>query len=101
VIWLLAGMFLVTYIPRLIPFLFASRLDLPPWVQKWLKFFPYAALGALIFPGILTAVPGRPVLAAGAGILAAVCSLFIRNITVIVVLAIAAVLLLQNLGTAL
>ncbi|MBN2551746.1 MAG: AzlD domain-containing protein, partial [Spirochaetales bacterium] len=40
-------MFLVTYTPRLLPFLFASELDLPVWVQKWLKFFPYAALGAL------------------------------------------------------
>jgi branched-subunit amino acid transport protein len=97
IVLLLAGMFLVTYIPRLLPFLFARELDLPPWVQKWLKFFPYAALGALIFPGILTAVPGKPVLAAGAGILAALCALFIRNITVIVVLAIAVVLLFQNL----
>lgn len=97
-IWLLAGMFLVTFLPRLIPFLFARQLDLPPWIKKWLKFFPYAALGALIFPGILEAVPGKPALAAGAGVLAAVCSLFIRNITVIVVLAIAAVLLLQYLG---
>jgi branched-subunit amino acid transport protein len=98
-IWLLlAGMFLVTYIPRLVPFLFARELNLPPWVQKWLKFFPYAALGALIFPGILTAVPGKPALAAGAGILAALCALFFRNITVIVVLAIAVVLLFQNLA---
>ena len=97
-IWLLAGMFLVTFAPRLIPFLFARQLDLPPWIKKWLKFFPYAALGALIFPGILEAVPGKPALAAGAGILAAVCALFIRNITVIVVLAIAVVLLLQYLG---
>jgi branched-subunit amino acid transport protein len=97
-IWLLAGMFLVTFLPRLIPFLFARQLDLPPWIKKWLKFFPYAALGALIFPGILQAVPGKPAVAAGAGILAAVCALFIRNITVIVVLAIAAVLLLQYLG---
>ena len=95
---LLAGMFLVTYIPRLVPFLFASQLSLPPWVRKWLKFFPYAALGALIFPGILTAVPGRPVLAVGAGLFAAVAALFIRNITAIVVLAIAAVLLFQYIG---
>jgi branched-subunit amino acid transport protein len=95
---LLAGMFLVTYVPRLIPFLFARQLDLPPWVRKWLKFFPYAALGALIFPGILTAVPGRPALAAGAGALAAVCALFIRNITVIVLLAILVVLLFQSFG---
>ena len=91
-------MFLVTFLPRLIPFLFARQLDLPPWIKKWLKFFPYAALGALIFPGILEAVPGKPALAAGAGVLAAVCSLFIRNITVIVVLAIAAVLLFQYIG---
>jgi branched-subunit amino acid transport protein len=97
-IWLLAGMFLVTFLPRLIPFLFARQLDLPPWIKKWLKFFPYAALGALIFPGILEAVPGKPALAAGAGVLAAVCSLFIRNITVIVVLAIVAVLLFQYIG---
>jgi branched-subunit amino acid transport protein len=98
VILLLAGMFLVTYIPRLVPFLFARQLALPSWVGKWLKFFPYAALGALIFPGILTAVPGRPLLAAGAGLLAAVSALFIRNITVIVVLAITAVLLFQYIG---
>lgn len=91
-------MFLVTFVPRLIPFLFARQLDLPPWIKKWLKFFPYAALGALIFPGILEAVPGKPALAAGAGILAAVCALFIRNITVIVVLAIAVVLLFQYIG---
>ncbi|UCF98704.1 MAG: AzlD domain-containing protein [Spirochaetaceae bacterium] len=97
-IWLLlAGMFLVTYIPRLLPFLFAGELALPPWVRKWLRFFPYAALGALIFPGILGAIPGKPALAAGAGLLAAICALFIRNITVIVVLAIVAVLLFQNL----
>jgi len=91
-------MFLVTFLPRLIPFLFARQLDMPPWIKKWLKFFPYAALGALIFPGILEAVPGKPALAAGAGILAAVCALFIRNITVIVVLAIAVVLLFQYIG---
>lgn len=97
-IWLLAGMFAVTYVPRLIPFLFAREIDLPPWVQKWLKFFPYAALGALIFPGILAAVPGKPELAAGAGLIAAVCALFIRNITVIVILGIAVVLLCQALG---
>lgn len=95
--WLLAGMFLVTYIPRLIPFLFAGDLELPRWVRKWLKFFPYAALGALLFPGILGAVPDKPMLSVGAGALAVICALFIRNITVIVLLAIAAVLLFQNL----
>ncbi len=33
---------------------------LPRWIRRWLSFFPYAALGSLIFPGILTVVDGRP-----------------------------------------
>ncbi len=98
-IWaLLAGMFAVTYLPRLLPFLFSRQLELPHWIQKWLKYFPYAALGALIFPGILTAVPESPWLSASAGLLTAVCALFLKNITVLVILAIGFVLVVQNIG---
>lgn len=96
-IWiLLGGMFLVTYLPRLIPFLLGRELEPPRWLLKWLTFFPYAALGALIFPGILSAVPGKPWLAAAAGLLAAISSLFVRNIALVVLLAIGFVLLIQT-----
>ena len=99
-IWvLLAGMFAVTYLPRLIPFLLGRRLELPSWLRKWLELYPYAALGALIFPGILTAVPGRPWLAVGAGVLAAACSLLVRNLTVAVLVAICFVLVAQHVAT--
>ena len=60
-IWLMiAGMCLVTFVPRAIPFILGRDLALPAWIRRWLSFFPYAALGALIFPGILTIIPGRP-----------------------------------------
>lgn len=97
-IWLLfGGMFLATYLPRLLPLLMARELPFPPWVRRWLRYFPYAALGALIFPGILSAVPGRPWLAAAAGAVAAACSLLVPNLSVAVVAAIATVLIGQLL----
>ena len=53
-IWLtIAAMALVTFVPRIIPFFVGRNLNLPPWIRRWLSFFPAAALGGLIFPGIL------------------------------------------------
>jgi len=97
-IWLiLGGMFLVTYLPRVIPFVLGRGLRLPRWVRRWLDFFPYAALGALIFPGIIHAVPGRPWLSVGAGGVAAGTALLLRNPTVPVLAAIAFLLAVQHL----
>lgn len=44
---------LVTYIPRMLPFVLFKGKELPPFIQGVLKNVPYATLGALIFPGIL------------------------------------------------
>lgn len=57
---LVAGMALVTYIPRLLPFVALRSESLPPYVRRFLSLLPVAALGALIFPDGVTAVPGRP-----------------------------------------
>jgi branched-subunit amino acid transport protein len=51
---MIAGMAIVTYIPRMLPFLLMDKVTLPPIVQRILRNVPYAMLGALIFPGILT-----------------------------------------------
>ena len=51
-VWIILGMMLVTYIPRLLPGLLMGRFQAPPWLERWLKNIPYAALGALIVPGI-------------------------------------------------
>ncbi|MDW7671652.1 MAG: AzlD domain-containing protein [Bacillota bacterium] len=60
ILLLLSGMMVVTYLPRLIPFLMIQDLRLAPRLKRFLELIPYAALGALIFPGVFTAVPGHP-----------------------------------------
>ena len=47
-------MALVTYIPRMLPLVFMDIEKVPDWFKAILRNVPYAALGALIFPGILT-----------------------------------------------
>lgn len=51
---IILGMAVVTYLPRMLPVLIIDRFTPPAWLNRWLKSIPYAALGALIFPGILT-----------------------------------------------
>ncbi|WML49635.1 AzlD domain-containing protein [Neobacillus sp. PS3-34] len=53
IVWMIIGMALVTYIPRMLPFVLFKGKELPPFLQGVLKNVPYATLGALIFPGIL------------------------------------------------
>jgi branched-subunit amino acid transport protein len=49
----LAGMALVTYLPRLVPALFLRSRKLPPFVEAWLKYVPVAVLSALLIPSLL------------------------------------------------
>ncbi|TLS38115.1 AzlD domain-containing protein [Pseudalkalibacillus caeni] len=54
VILIILGMAVVTYIPRMVPLVFFNSEHIHPKVQNILKNVPFAILGALIFPGILT-----------------------------------------------
>ncbi|MBA4535699.1 AzlD domain-containing protein [Bacillus aquiflavi] len=53
IVLMIIGMALVTYIPRMLPFVLFKDKELPLFVQGILNNVPYATLGALIFPGIL------------------------------------------------
>ncbi len=55
-VFLIVGMLLVTYIPRVAPFWIMDRLQIPAFLIRFLEFVPYAMLGALIFPGVITSV---------------------------------------------
>lgn len=44
---------LATLITRIIPAFMTGKMNLPEDVVTYLNFIPYAALGVLIFPGIL------------------------------------------------
>ncbi|WP_409304591.1 AzlD domain-containing protein [Peribacillus sp. SCS-155] len=53
IVWMIIGMGVVTYIPRLLPFILFQGKEMPSFLQGVLRNIPYATLGALIFPGIL------------------------------------------------
>lgn len=73
----------VTYIPRLLPMVLLKDMKLPPYLKVFLQFIPFAALGALIFPGILTST-GNISSAIAGGILAIILSFFKANIMIVV-----------------
>ena len=83
-IWLLIfGMFLVTFIPRMFPMLFKG-LEFPSWLNRWLSFVPYAILGALIFPGILTVDTNHSYFGLIAGLVALMIAWYYQNLILIV-----------------
>lgn len=51
-LWMIIGMGIVTYLPRVIPLTLFEKVTFPPFLQECLKNVPYAILGALIFPGV-------------------------------------------------
>ena len=66
----------VTALPRVLPLLVLSRLQLPQWLLDWLRYVPVAVLAALL--ALETASTGMPGLLAGAvalGVAAATRSL--------------------------
>ncbi|WCK55808.1 AzlD domain-containing protein [Aneurinibacillus sp. Ricciae_BoGa-3] len=52
-VFLVLGMAAVTYIPRMLPMVLLQDIQMPPFLNRFLGFIPFAALGALIFPGII------------------------------------------------
>lgn len=91
---LIAGMALVTYLPRLLPFLVLPGRKLPPFWRRFLSFIPYTALGALIIPGAAEAVPGHPGLSLAGVTVAAVCAWFKGGLILPVAVAVITVFLL-------
>lgn len=52
-ILLVIGAGLVTWIPRVVPFIFVRSVTLPDVVLKWLSFIPVSILSALVIENLL------------------------------------------------
>ena len=90
---IIIGMSLVTMIPRIIPAFIVDRLEFRGWLNRWLSSIPSAALGALIFPGILAVKPDQPHIGLVGGLVALVLAYFGLNIIFVVLGAIMTVFL--------
>ncbi|KAB8138956.1 AzlD domain-containing protein [Gracilibacillus oryzae] len=94
-IWvIIIGMALVTIIPRIIPPFIVDYIRFPKWMNKWLQAIPYAALGALVFPGIMTVVPEKPYIGLIAGAVAIILAWLRVHIILVVLSSIMTVLVL-------
>ncbi|MDP4088640.1 MAG: AzlD domain-containing protein [Bacillota bacterium] len=79
---IILGMMAVTYLPRLLPFLFVSKDNKTGWFNRFLRFIPYTALGALIIPGVIDSIPQMPIAGIVGISFAFVYSWFRRNVIV-------------------
>lgn len=77
-------MMVVTYIPRLLPMYFFNTEKIPSALRRFLAYIPYAALGALILPGGIYAINGKPGISALGILVAAIIAWFNSNIIVTV-----------------
>ncbi|SFS98627.1 AzlD domain-containing protein [Marininema halotolerans] len=95
--FIILGMSLVTLIPRWLPVWLVDRFTPPSWVRDWLNNIPYAALGALIFPGILSVEKEEPLIGFMGGIVAVGLAYFRFHIIIVVLGAILTVFMLKYL----
>ncbi len=89
IVLLFLSMMLVTYVPRMLPFVLIHQLRFPPRVEKFLKLIPYTAMSALVFPGLLSVDAARPLIGLAGGAAAAVLAWRKRPAIVCVLAAIA------------
>lgn len=76
--WMLLGMAVVTYIPRMIPLTILDGKKLPPFISGVLSNIPFAVLGALIFPAVFYVQEGNVlfgIIGAGTAFLIAILGL--------------------------
>ena len=45
---LIAGMAILTFLPRYLPFAFAGKVDLPAWLERAFQYIPIAVLSTIV-----------------------------------------------------
>jgi len=53
-VWMLIGVSLVTLIPRVLPMVLFSRINMPEWLLAFLRYVPIAVMTALLAQAVLT-----------------------------------------------
>jgi branched-subunit amino acid transport protein len=70
----------VTAVPRVVPLVLLSRVELPRWLLAWLAYVPVAVLAALLALEVLV-VDGKPALTGTPALLAILPALAVAGLT--------------------
>lgn len=54
IVAIILGAAIINYLPRMLPLVFLSKVNIPPVITDWLGYVPVAVLAALVAPEILT-----------------------------------------------
>lgn len=71
----------VTWIPRILPFVFSKQLVFPKRIKRYLDYLPLAILSALLFQNLLMVNPGHLPQVKGNEILACIPALMVGYYT--------------------
>lgn len=52
-LWIILGCAVVTWLPRIIPFMFVRTIQMPDLLLRWLKYIPVCILSALVISSLL------------------------------------------------
>ncbi|MDD2402185.1 MAG: AzlD domain-containing protein [Clostridia bacterium] len=78
---IIIGMMLVTYIPRMLPLVVLSKMNIPPLVLNWLKYIPIAVLASLLAPEIFMNETGLDISLNNQMLLAAIPAFIVASLT--------------------
>ncbi|MDR5659435.1 AzlD domain-containing protein [Serpentinicella sp. ANB-PHB4] len=92
---IIIGMAFVTYLPRLLPVFIVDHIKLPKRINLWLKMIPFAALGALIFPGVLSVEEGVPLVGFIGAVVATIAAYFKLHIFYVIFSSILSVMIVK------
>lgn len=84
-VYIVLAMALVTYIPRMLPMVLLQHVKLPLYIKRFMKLIPYAALGALIFPGVFNSAGAEHIGSAIVGCSIAILLAWLETNLIIVV----------------
>jgi len=101
ILWIILGTSIVTFIPRVLPLVVLSRMQLPDWGLRWLSYVPISVMAALVGQELLVSdgqfVSLRENLEVLAAIPAFLVAIFTRSLLGTVVIGIAALMGLRFL----
>ncbi len=88
-ILIILGTMVVTYIPRMLPLVLLSKVELPKRVEKFLDYIPIAILGSILFTSLIYKEEQIDISLNNefliAGIITIILAKFIKRVDVIVI----------------